>query len=414
LAEHYDVIVTGGGLVGATAALALARQGRSVALVDRQQPVIRAGTLGFDLRTVALNEASEHLLTELGVWHRLEPCRYRRVVVWEENGTAMLTFRAEDAGADSLGALVETGPATAKVWEVAGEEPHLAYVQGEVTAVQTVDEAVGRAGRPVHQRAAPGVTVVLGDRSLRGHLLLAADGSESTVRRLLGVPVELQPTPHAAVVTIAETAESHGGAAYQRFLRDGPLALLPLPSRAGRHFCSVVWSQSHVEAERRMQLDERAFRAELEWASESRLGAVRAVDRRVTFVLRQQLSSTFFPAPGVVLLGDAARVLHPLAGQGVNVGLEDVRELAALAAALDASDLGDPLLWRGYARRRRLRARLMLRAMDLFRTAYALDGPVLQWLRNVAVSTLDGVPRAKRSLIDEARGRGAFSLRDRR
>jgi 2-polyprenylphenol 6-hydroxylase len=412
LAEQYDVIVIGGGLVGATAALALARQGRSVALVDRQRPVIRPGTLGFDLRTVALNEASERLLAELGVWHRLDACRYRRVVVWEETGTAMLTFRAEDAGADSLGALVETGPATAKVWEVAGDEPGLEYVQGEVTAVETAAEAQN-AWR-AHRRSAAGVTVVLGDRSLRGHLLLAADGSESTVRRLLGVTTQLQPTPHDAVVTIAETTEPHGGAAYQRFLRDGPLALLPLPSRDGRHFCSVVWSQSHVEAERRTQLGDRAFRAELEWASESRLGAVRAVDRRVTFVLRQQLSSTFFPAPGIVLLGDAARVLHPLAGQGVNVGLEDVGELVALAAALDPEDLGDPLLWRGYARRRRLRARLMLRAMDLFRTAYALDGPVLQWLRNVAVSTLDAVPRAKRTLINEARGRGAFSLRDER
>jgi 2-polyprenylphenol 6-hydroxylase len=411
MADDYDVVVAGGGLVGATAALALARCGRSVALIDRQRPVVRRGALGFDVRTVALNLASERLLAELGVWHRLDVCRYRRVVVWEETGSAMLEFLAEDAAVKDLGAIAEAGPATHVIWQAADDEPRLTSIRGELTAVEPAAAGPAPRGRSRTPGGGAGsaVKIALGDRRLSARLLIAADGAESTVRRLLGVPAEIRATPHMAIATVVEMAGTHEATAWQRFLHDGPLALLPLPGRS-QHVCSVVWSQSRAEAERRMQLDDAAFRSELQMASEGRLGSVREVDRRASFVLRQQLSADFFPAPGVILVGDAARVLHPLAGQGVNAGLEDVRELVAIAAAVEASDLPRPDVWRGFARRRRLRSRLMLRAMDAFRQAYAIEDPVLQWLRNVGVRRLDAMPPLKRTLIMEALGIGPFSL----
>jgi 2-polyprenylphenol 6-hydroxylase len=170
-----------------------------------------------------------------------------------------------------------------------------------------------------------------------------------------------------------------------------------------------VWSQTDAVAQQLMALDDAAFIARLNQCIDARFGAIRAVDKRFSFPLEQLVASSFQPAPRVLLVGDAARVLHPLAGQGVNLGFEDLNEILRVATHVKAADLGNDELWQGFARRRRLRAEVMVRAMDAFAAAYRLSDPCLNWLRNVAVDLLNAAPALKRQLIKEALGFGIFA-----
>ena len=246
-------------------------------------------------------------------------------------------------------------------------------------------------------------------RRVNARLLIAADGANSSIRKHLGVDTGRFETGQAAIATVIETERDHHGCAWQCFLRDGPLALLPLPARDGKFFGSVVWTQSEAAAAARRQLGDAAFSVELERACRAHSGAVRAVDQRFSFPLEQLVASSFQPAARVLLIGDAARVLHPLAGQGVNLGFEDIREIVRVAGRVPAADLGTSELWRGFVRRRQLRAQLMVRAMDAFASAYRLADPGLQWLRNVTVDLLNKAPPLKRAAASKKPSASASS-----
>ena len=390
-----DVAVAGGGLVGATLALGLARRGKCVALIDRAVPAYRKGKLGFDIRTVALNQKSAGLLDGLGVWRDLGKCPFQQMRVWESRGTRNIEFSAAEAGHEHLGWIVEVGQLTHDLWEVLVAEPNVRAVTG---------------GSIVDVLAAPdSVTVVTDEQRIEAGLLIAADGGQSAVRHLLGVGAEALETGHCALATVVETQRPHDGKAVQVFLPDGPLAFLPLPDRQGRHFSAIVWSQPGEMAEARAALDDRGFADELQRAGESCLGEILAVDARIVFELTQRIAERFAPCPRVLLAGDAARVLHPLAGQGVNLGFEDVAEVLAVAGTLPTDALAEPGLWRGYARRRRLRAEILVRAMDAFRMVYGNTNPWFGWLRNVGVDLVNTAPVVKTQLIKEAMGIGALA-----
>jgi 2-polyprenylphenol 6-hydroxylase len=239
---------------------------------------------------------------------------------------------------------------------------------------------------------------------VRTRLLIAADGAQSAVRRSLGIPMAQLETDHVALATIVETERFHEHTAAQRFFEKGPLALLPLPSRDRRHYCSIVWSSVASRTSALAALPDRAFADALEVASERRLGKIIDVDRRQTFALEQSVVASFHPQPRVLLVGDAAHVLHPLAGQGVNLGFDDVTELLRVTSRLIASDPGAPEVWRRFATERRIRAEVAVRAMDAFRRVYSADQPTFRWLRNVGVGLLDRTPLVKTQLIRQALG----------
>jgi len=393
-ALRVDVAVAGGGLIGAAAAIALARRNLSVALIDRAEPPVTRGNLGFDIRTVALNPASVELLEAIGVWGAFAPCPFSAVHVCEERGTRFIEFHASDVERTELGWIVEVSPSIAALWSRLRQEPTVALVAGTVDRVDASAEAV---------------RLHAGDAAVTAQLLIAADGANSSIRNLLGVDTGRFATGQSALATVVEIEREHGGVAWQRFMLDGPLAFLPLPSRDRKHFASIVFSQLDAAADKLMALDDAAFARRLRQASGDRFGEIRAVDRRVRFPLEQLVADSFQPAPRVLLVGDAARVLHPLAGQGVNLGFEDIAEVLRVAATVPRGELGDAELWRGFARRRRLRADVMVRAMDAFATAYRLQDPTLNWLRNVVVDVLNAAPPLKRQLIKEAMGFGIFA-----
>ena len=396
----YDVAVVGAGLVGAVAALTLGGTGRRVALIDREAPQVQTGRLGFDTRTVALTEASWALLGE-----RAQAAPIRRMKVWEECGTGCIEFSAHAVGTEALAWVVEASPVRAALWQSCAEYPNVELLIGNVAGL--TEEATSiRLTLAAPDRSADAQPVSTSS-TVAARLVIAADGASSKVCELAGVTVLPRSGGHAAIATVVETERPHEGVALQRFGADGPLALLPLPHP---RTASLIWSLDRDAAERLAALDDTQFTEALEAASERSLGGVKNLDQRTLAPLAQRVVSNCNPLQRLLVLGDAARTVHPLAGQGVNLGLEDVARVHKKATETEG-DLGRAGLWRGFATRRRLRSEGMVALMTALSTAYGLRDPVARWARNVGVRWIDQAAAVKRQLILEAMGAGPLAKR---
>lgn len=313
---QVDVVVVGGGVVGAACALALARQGLEVELVEAAVPRPWSSEVP-DLRVFALAGDNVALLDSLGVWESIRGARahpYRRMRVWDAAGGDELDFKADAFGRRELGWIVENG-----------------------LLVERLSAALPAAGVEVRRpekvaalaQDADGVRLELeGGSRISARLAVAADGADSALRRASGVGTCGRDYGQRGVVGYVRTEEPHGDTAWQRFLPGGPLAFLPCTDGS----CSIVWSQPEDQARRVLALDEAAFGEELARAFGGRLGEVRLISQRAAFPLRLQLADAAM-AGRLLLLGDAAHVVHPLAGQGVNLGLRDVAGLVELVSA---------------------------------------------------------------------------------
>ena len=305
-----DVVVVGGGVVGAACALALANLDLEVALVEGREPV-RWYADAPDLRVYAFAPDNAGLLDGLGVWNGVRSARaqaYRRMRVWDASGGGELSFDADMLGRDQLGWIVENNLLVDRLWAAlptAGVRLHCP------ARVDSMEQDEGS------------VRLRLDDGSrLEARLAIAADGADSTLRELAGLQVATHDYQQRGVVAFVETEKSNEATAWQRFLPGGPLAFLPFTEDRS----SIVWTLPDEQATRVLALDEAAFNRELGSAFEARLGEVRVVSKRAAFPLKRQLAASGI-AGKVLLIGDAAHVVHPLAGQGVNLGLRDVARL---------------------------------------------------------------------------------------
>lgn len=386
---RLDVAVAGGGVVGAACALALARAGLDVALVEAR-PVPRWLAEQPDLRVYALAPDNAALLDALGVWPQVVRARaqpYRKMRVWDAGGGDELAFDAATLARDELGWIVENGLLVDRLWAAlvaAGVQVHCpARVQG-----MEQDEA--------------GVRLQLDDGTrLEARVAVAADGGASELRRLAGLDVDAHDYGQRGVVAFIETADPHQETAWQRFLPTGPLALLPFTQ--GRS--SIVWTLPEAEAARVLALDDAAFAVALTDASAARLGRAQPVSERAAFPLRRQLVRQQV-AGRVLVLGDAAHVVHPLAGQGVNLGLRDV---AALRAEVESAqtrrvDWASAHRLQRWARRRRSDNTVSAYAFEGINRLFSNADPLAVLARGPLLGLAGKLPPLTRALWRHAAG----------
>lgn len=396
-----EVMIVGAGIVGTALACALAQSGISVAIIEAQPlssdwPPSSDTIDGYDARVSALTVASQHFLQALDVWSDIESQRlspYRQMQVWDAQGTGSIGFDCEEINQPVLGHIVENRiTATALLRKAECSE----YVR-IITAARLADL----------EPLATGYRLVLEDgRILQTPLLIAADGANSRIRQLAGFTTREWDYGHHAIVTTVQTENPHQQTAWQRFLPEGPLAFLPLSSADGsQHFCSIVWSALPGYAENLLACDDHEFAVQLGAAFEHRLGNIEAVNCRFSFPLRQRHAQDYIQ-PGLVLVGDAAHSIHPLAGQGVNLGLMDVQVLAEEIVRARRRDLpvGDLSVLQRYQRRRKAANLTMMATMEGFKRLFEHPALPVRWLRNTGMHWLDRAAPLKRKVMKQAMG----------
>lgn len=391
-----DLIIVGAGMVGSALALALQDSGMDILLLDSSSLTVSPfdPQSTFEPRVSALSEASRRVLEHLGAWNGIVQRRtspYREMQVWDGSGTGQIHFSAASVHAERLGHIVENRVI---------QDALLEALQG--SSIRLLPGAKLEQLR----RSGGGWLLQLNDgRELTTPLLVAADGANSAVRRLAGCASREWDYLHHAIVTSVRCAQPHQQTAWQRFTDSGPLAFLPLQRDGAEDWCSIVWSCLPAEAERLMQLDDSAFAQALGKAFEWRLGDVLACDPRVSIPLRQRHAKRYVE-DGLVLIGDAAHTIHPLAGQGVNLGFLDAAVLAEvlLHAQQRGERLGDERVLSRYERRRMPHNLAMMAAMEGFQRLFQAEPLPLRWLRNAGLSLVDHIPEAKSLFVRQALG----------
>jgi ubiquinone biosynthesis UbiH/UbiF/VisC/COQ6 family hydroxylase len=383
------VIVVGGGLVGASLAVALARCGLAVALVESQPP---AATLAegdtWDSRIYAISPGSASFLDSCGAWKMLPARRIARVETMQVFGDApgaRLEFNAYDCGLRELAFIVENGRLHDALWHALRETGNLTLFSPARCATLVRDLEMA--------------TLTLDDGNvLTSRLIVGADGADSWVRREAGIAASAAPYGQLGVVANFAVELPHRDTAYQWFRPDGVLALLPLPGER----VSMVWSTAESHGHELLALAPGALAARIEDASGGVLGAMRVVTRAAAFPLQLQRVAQLV-APRLALVGDAAHNVHPLAGQGVNLGFRDARELARVLAGRGAqTDCGDYWLLRRYERSRREDILAMQLATDGLQKLFASRKVSVRKARNFGLRLTNLPTPLKRWLVQHA------------
>lgn len=390
-APEFDVIVAGAGPVGTTMAALLAVQNFSVMLVDARREV--AVTPGdWDPRAYALSPASRRILASAGAWERIPEKRIGRIErmrVWDAGGRGVIEFDSREVAAPVLGYIVE--------------QPVL---QEALDAVVASDRRIvlrrGAAASGVDWRGDAATLRLSDGTSYRARLVVAADGADSPLRSAAGIDYPVRDYGQEALVCVVRTEAPHGNTARQRFLPDGPLAFLPL---AAPDWCGIVWSTTPTRARSLLAMEEEIFLPVLAEAFDHALGRILECGPRRTFPLRGAQAERYGRGR-LVLVGDAAHCVHPLAGQGVNLGLLDVAALAEILSGERGRgrDIGGGRALRRYERWRRGEDGAMVLALEGFKHLFGSRNPVIAGLRNAGMTLVDRSGPVKHAIMRRAMG----------
>ncbi|MDI9818973.1 MULTISPECIES: UbiH/UbiF/VisC/COQ6 family ubiquinone biosynthesis hydroxylase [unclassified Legionella] len=385
MSQAFDILIVGGGVVGLTAALAMADRGFSVAVIDATS--LRPETDTIDPRVYAINLASEDLFQQLGIWQQLNKERvspYRSMHVWDAASKAHIDFDTRMVIAPQLGHIVEEAVLKEALLQQARKQAIALFPDSKVETIKQGDDSI---------------LVSSNDSRWQGRLLMVADGANSVCRQLLEVPLTSWPYHQQAIVALVDTEKSHQQTAYQVFNPDGPLAFLPLTDEKR---CSIVWSTTAVRAKWLMSLPEDEFNRELTCAFAGKLGQASLYGKRHCFPLLMRHAKKY-TGKHWLLLGDAAHTIHPLAGLGLNVGLADVASwLSSLEQAgnkLSAKALGS------YQRQRKYAVWQVIALMEGLKTLFLNPLLPVVTLRGLGLQICDRLKPLKRKFIEHAAGK---------
>ena len=387
--QSFDVIIVGGGIIGSTLACALGREGVTVALLEASElPVIDERER--EPRVYAISRASEYILTGLSAWDDLagQGHAFQKMHVWDAGGSGEIAFDCARLGEPYLGHTMEPRRIRAAVLEGAQSLQAVSlFCPARFSDIRVTDDRA-----EVHLEDG---TV------LAGSLVIGADGARSPVREWFGMPAGVHDYHQCSLVAAVLTEQHHNDTAWQRFLPGGPLAFLPM----AEGWSSIVWTLPESEVEAVIALERHDFHAALAEAFDHRLGNVVDSGPREAWPLRR-LHAEHYVRERVALAGDAAHAIHPLAGQGVNLGLLDAASLAEVIqkAHGQRKDPGSLTVLRRYERWRRGDNLMMMSAMDAFNLLFSNNRSSLRWTRNLGLSLINRANPAKETLMRHAMG----------
>lgn len=364
-----DVLIAGGGMVGAALACALKQQGIAVALIEAREPKLEFDPEHYEIRVSAITRASQNILSNLGVWSDIREQRataYEAMHVWDQAGFGEIHFDASDIAEPDIGHIIENNVIQSALWR------RMQALEIEIICPDSIDTFDADTSRV---KTAAGVEI-------EAQLVVAADGGRSQLRQLAGIGINTHNYQQSALVAVVKAELGNQSTAWQRFMPTGPLALLPMDDDK----FSIVWTTSADQAELLKNLPEEEFDAALTQASENRLGELNLVGVRGVFPLQAQHAGQYVK-PGLALVGDAAHVIHPLAGQGVNLGFLDVAQLVdvLVEARAHGKPLGELSVLRRYERARRGHNQLVQSSMTVFKQLFSNDVGPLRLLRNLGL-----------------------------
>tara|TARA_R110000737_G_scaffold90468_3_gene122793 strand:- start:2214 stop:3563 length:1350 start_codon:yes stop_codon:yes gene_type:complete len=413
--QKFDLLIVGGGMVGLTLALAIRQQSElSVAIVDNAPIEGASDELGDEpeVRVSAINAASQQMFSNLNVWQdiiaqRAQP--YQDMHIWDKAGYGQLDFSLDDVShatmgdrPEQLGFIIENKAIRNALWHKAAQDKGIEFfTESKLQQLNPSDNEVFATfehNRNTNSQAMPIVA----------KLVVGADGANSWVRQQMNVPLIFRDYDHHAIVATVKCHQGHQNTAWQVFLATGPLALLPLYQA---DLCSIVWSTSPEEATRLSALSAEDFGKEITAASDGKLGQVSLSSQRFTYPLTMRFAQAFVKGR-MVLIGDAAHTIHPLAGQGVNLGLLDAAALAQIITeqANKALANGDDQAWysdkslQQFARWRKSEAAEMIAAMEAIKQVFSPQQSAIKLFRGLGMTLLNKLKPAKSSMINQALG----------
>lgn len=401
--QKFDILIVGAGMVGLTLALAIRKTTRlTVAIADKTP--LSSITDAPSVRVSAINMASQQIFEQLGAWsniveQRLQP--YQHMHVWDKAGYGKLSFSTDDISdaseVEQLGWIIENPVIRSALWNKAQQDSGITFFTEEnITNIGVGDTEV--------------FASFATQMPITAKLVVGADGANSWVRKQMDMPITFRDYDHHAIVATVQCEQGHQNTAWQVFLPTGPLAFLPLYDK---NLCSIVWSTSPEDAERLKALSPEEFSKELTAASDGRLGNVTLISETASYPLTMRMSQSF-NQERVVLVGDAAHTIHPLAGQGVNLGLLDAASLAQVitedidkqkeAGQSDSVSWASSTVLNQYSRWRKSEAAEMVAAMESIKQVFTPQNPVTQLVRGLGMNLFDNVKPVKQLMAKQALG----------
>ena len=389
--QNADIIINGGGMVGLLLANALAKHGLSIAIVEPAKTPPTWSQQQFDMRVSAITRASQHILTTLGIWQDIAAmriCPFREMHVWDSTGDGVIHFDSADIGQSCLGHIVENSVIQTALYKNLQDFDNIHWFQPAIPSKLEIQH--------------DNVALLLDNQTqINARLIVGADGGRSWVRQQADINIQSTDYKQTAVVATVKTQLFHQETAWQRFLPTGPLAFLPLPDG----YSSIVWSTTPDHAESLLSMDDDSFKQALADAFGNKLGEILETSQRAKFPLRSQHAKQYIK-DRLVLIGDAAHTIHPLAGQGVNLGFADAASLAEVIIDTHRAnkDIGRSKPLRRYERWRKGDNLIMLTAMTGFKTLFSNNNVLLKSLRNTGLNLTNNVAPVKNTIIRHAMG----------